>query len=38
MGHSFTRKLRCIPWPICIHCGLIRLNNEATRKSKCERE
>lgn len=31
--HQFTQRLRCIPWAVCIHCGLIKLNNEATRKA-----
>ena len=25
--HSFTRKLKCIPWMVCSHCGMIRLRN-----------
>lgn len=36
-GHHFVKRYRAIPWAVCLHCGLIRLNNEATRKARCER-
>lgn len=26
-------KLKCIPWLVCRCCGLVYLNNEATRKA-----
>lgn len=37
MGHRWVKKYKAIPWAVCACCGLIRLNNEATRKARCER-
>lgn len=28
--HRFTGKLRGVPWPYCVGCGLIRLHNALT--------
>ena len=37
-NHAWKKKYKYIPWCVCIHCGLIQLNNEATRKKTCEIE
>lgn len=30
--HLFNGKLHCLPWYYCSGCGLILLNNDATRR------
>lgn len=27
------KSIRRIPWPSCVHCGLLYLKNDATRKA-----
>lgn len=33
--HAFTKMI--ISWPYCVHCGLVLLKNEATRRAAAQK-
>ena len=32
-SHSFTGRMKRLPWAYCVHCGLIALKNDETRRA-----
>lgn len=34
-GHAFAIIGRWFPWLVCSRCGLVKLNNDATRRARC---
>ena len=35
-GHLWRTLASWFPWAVCARCGLVRLNNDATRRARCE--
>jgi hypothetical protein len=35
IDHHWRILTRWFGWVVCVKCGLVRLNNEATRRARC---